>query len=260
MLYGIPRSSRWLVTKNRTDEALAILKMMGSPDSEAELREIVDSIHLERGLAAEPLFKREYRLPIFLAISIGFFNQLAGINAILYYSNYIFASAGFSQLSSSLQTVLIGLMNLVATLVGMSLIDKLGRKTLLLIGSVGMTFCLSGVAAVFFTHTPRRGPGLAAGCLYRVLLGFARRGDLGLHCGGVSQPRPLQGSESGVFVALADERDHLADFPVLAKYSGGLPFAFFAAMTTLQFFVVLFVYPETKGITLEQLQHKLGIA
>ena len=83
--------------------------MMGSPDSEAELREIVDSIHLERGLAAEPLFKREYRLPIFLAISIGLFNQLAGINAILYYSNYIFASAGFSQLSSSLQTVLIGL-------------------------------------------------------------------------------------------------------------------------------------------------------
>src|ERR1700760_2661687 len=153
MLYGIPRSSRWLVTKNKTDEALQILKMMGSPDSEAELREIVDSVHLERGMAAEPLFKREYRLPIFLAISIGLFNQLAGINAILYYSNYIFASAGFSQLSSSLQTVLIGLMNMLATLLGMSLIDKLGRKTLLLIGSVGMTLCLSGVAAVFFTHT-----------------------------------------------------------------------------------------------------------
>src|SRR6202789_1684572 len=153
MLYGIPRSSRWLVTKNRTDEALQILKMMGSPDSEAELREIVDSVHLERGMAAEPLFKREYRVPIFLAISIGLFNQLAGINAILYYSNYIFASAGFSELSSSLQTVLVGLMNLFATLLGMSLIDKLGRKTLLLIGSVGDTLCLAGVAAVFFTHT-----------------------------------------------------------------------------------------------------------
>src|SRR6201996_5875034 len=102
MLFRIPRSSRWLVTRNRTDEALAILKMMGSPDSEAELRDIMDSIHMERGMAAEPLFKREYRLPIFLAVSIGLFNQLAGINAILYYSNYIFASAGFSQLSSSL--------------------------------------------------------------------------------------------------------------------------------------------------------------
>src|ERR1700693_2700177 len=89
MLYGIPRSSRWLVTKNRTDEALDVLKMMGSPDSEAELREIMDSIHLERGMAEEPLFKRNYRLPIFLAVTIGMFNQLSGINAILYYSNFI---------------------------------------------------------------------------------------------------------------------------------------------------------------------------
>ena len=96
MLFRIPRSSRWLVTRNRTDEALAILTMMGSPDSETELRDIMDSIHMERGMAAEPLFKREYRLPIFLAVSIGLFNQLAGINAILYYSNYIFASAGLA--------------------------------------------------------------------------------------------------------------------------------------------------------------------
>src|SRR6201996_9327489 len=152
MLYGIPRSSRWLVTKNKTDEALDVLKMMGSPDSEAELREIMDSIHLERGMAAEPLFKRSYRLPIFLAITIGMFNQLSGINAILYYSNYIFAAAGFSQVSGALQTVLIGAMNLVATLLGMSVIDKLGRKTLLLVGSVGTAACLAGVAAVFFTH------------------------------------------------------------------------------------------------------------
>src|ERR1700751_5012498 len=153
MLYGIPRSSRWLVTKNKTDEALDVLKMMGSPDSEAELREIIDSIHLERGMAAEPLFKRNYRLPIFLAVTIGMFNQLSGINAILYYSNFIFAAAGFSQLSGALQTVLIGAMNLVATLLGMSLIDKLGRKTLLLIGSVGMAVCLAGVSAVFFTNS-----------------------------------------------------------------------------------------------------------
>ena len=121
--------------------------------SEAELREIMDSIHMERGMAAEPLFKRTYSKPIFLAITIGLFNQLSGINAILYYSNYIFAAAGFSQLSGALQTVMIGAMNLLATLLGMSLIDKLGRKTLLLIGAVGMTACLSGVAAVFFTQT-----------------------------------------------------------------------------------------------------------
>src|ERR1700716_314084 len=113
MLYGIPRSSRWLVTKNRTDEALDVLKMMGSPDSEAELREIIDSIHMERGLAAEPLFKMRYKLPIFLAVTIGLFNQLSGVNAILYYSNYIFNAAGFSRISGSQQTVIVGLMNLV---------------------------------------------------------------------------------------------------------------------------------------------------
>ena len=247
MLFRIPRSSRWLVTRNRTDEALAILKMMGSPDSEAELRDIMDSIHMERGMAAEPLFKREYRLPIFLAVSIGLFNQLAGINAILYYSNYIFASAGFSQLSSSLQTVLIGLMNLLATLLGMSLIDKLGRKTLLLIGSVGMTICLAGVAAVFFTHTH-------AETLVWLLVAYI--GFFSVSQGAViwvyiaevfpnrvrSKGQSLGSSAHWIMNAIISLL-----FPVLAKYSGGLPFAFFAAMTTLQFFVVLFVYPETKG-------------
>ena len=260
MLFRIPRSSRWLVTRNRTDEALAILNMMGSPDSETELREIMDSIHMERGMAAEPLFKREYRLPIFLAVSIGLFNQLAGINAILYYSNYIFASAGFSQVSSSLQTVLIGLMNLLATLLGMSLIDKLGRKTLLLVGSVGMAICLSGVATVFFTHTH-------AGLLVWLLVAYI--GFFSVSQGAViwvyiaevfpnrvrSKGQSLGSSSHWLMNAVISLL-----FPILAKYSGGLPFAFFAAMMALQFFVVLFIYPETKGISLEQLQRKLGIA
>jgi sugar porter (SP) family MFS transporter len=259
MLFRIPRSSRWLVTRNRTDEALAILNMMGSPDSETELREIMDSIHMERGMASEPLFKREYRLPIFLAVSIGLFNQLAGINAILYYSNYIFASAGFSQVSSSLQTVLIGLMNLLATLLGMSLIDKLGRKTLLLVGSVGTAVCLAGVAAVFFTHTH-------AGALVWLLVGYI--GFFSVSQGAViwvyiaevfpnrvrSKGQSLGSSAHWVMNAIISLL-----FPILAKYSGGLPFAFFASMMVLQFFVVLFIYPETKGISLEQLQRKLGI-
>src|ERR1700743_2476216 len=90
MLYGIPRSSRWLVTQNRIDEARSVLQMMGSPDSEAELREIIDSIHFERSAKSEPLFQYKYRLPIFLAVTIGMFNQLAGINAILYYANELF--------------------------------------------------------------------------------------------------------------------------------------------------------------------------
>ena len=83
-------------------------------------------------MKAEPLFTKRYALPLFLAVSIGMFNQLSGINALLYYSNSIFASAGFSTNSAALQTVGVGVVNLLATFLGMSLIDKLGRKTLLL--------------------------------------------------------------------------------------------------------------------------------
>jgi SP family arabinose:H+ symporter-like MFS transporter len=260
MLFRIPRSSRWLVTRNRTDEALAILSMMGSPDSKTELREIMDSIHMERGMAQESLFKREYRLPIFLAVSIGLFNQLSGINAILYYSNYIFASAGFSQLSSSLQTVLIGLMNLLATLVGMSLIDKLGRKTLLLFGSVGMALCLSGVAGVFFTQS-HTGALVWLLVAYIAFFSVSQGAVIWVYIAEVFPNRVRSKGQSLGSSAhwLMNAAISLA-FPILAKYSGGLPFAFFAAMMTLQFFVVLFIYPETKGISLEQLQRKLGIA
>ena len=260
LLYGIPRSSRWLVTQNRTDEALDVLRMMGAPDSEAELKEIMDSIHMERGAAAEPLFKWKYRLPIFLAASIGLFNQLSGINAILYYSNYIFAAAGFSQLSGSLQTVLIGFVNLLATILGMSLIDKLGRKTLLLTGAVGTTFCLVGVAAIFFTQSHQS----ALVWLLAGYIGFFAVSQGAVIWVYISEVFPTRVRAKGQ--SLGSSAHWIMNavisliFPIMAKSSGGTPFAFFAAMMALQFFVVLFFYPETKGITLEQLQNKLGIA
>jgi MFS transporter, SP family, arabinose:H+ symporter len=259
MLYGIPRSSRWLVTQNKTDEALDVLKMMGSPNSEAELREIMDSIHMERGMAAEPLFIPRYRLPIFLAVTIGMFNQLSGINAILYYSNSIFAAAGFSQLSGSLQTVLIGAMNFLATLLGMSLIDKVGRKTLLLIGSVGTALCLSGVAAIFFTNTHQN---LLVWLLmaYIAFFSISQGAVIWVYISEVfpnrvrAKGQSLGSSAHWIMNALIS-----LVFPILAARSGGIPFVFFAAMMALQFVIVLRFYPETKGITLEQLQHKLGI-
>src|SRR6185312_16407889 len=122
-----------------------------TPNPEAELQEIVASIHVESGSRTEPLFVRKYRVPILLAVSLAAFNQLSGINAILYYLNDIFAAAGFSRLSGARQAVIIGAVNLVVTLIAMTLIDKLGRKTLMLIGCVGMTISLGGVAAIFIT-------------------------------------------------------------------------------------------------------------
>ncbi len=163
-------------------------------------------------------------------------------------------------MSSSLQTVLIGLMNLMATLLGMALIDRLGRKTLLLIGSVGMALTLSGVAAVFFTHTH-------AAALVWLLVAYiaffsvSQGAVIWVYIAEVfpnrvrSKGQSLGSSAHWVMNALIS-----LVFPILARYSGGLPFAFFASMMILQFFVVLFIFPETKGISLEQLQRKLGIA
>src|SRR3981189_711975 len=153
MLFGIPPSPRWLVTKGRVDEARQVLQKMGADDPATELQEIVSSIPLESLQKDEPLFSRKYRFPIFLAITIGMFNQLSGINAILYYLNDIFAAAGYSKMSGDLQAVAVGGMNLLATLLGMSVIDKLGRRTLLLIGSVGTAACLLGVSWVFFSES-----------------------------------------------------------------------------------------------------------
>ncbi len=259
MLFGIPPSARWLVTQNRVEEARSVLQLMGAENPEAELKEIVDSIHLERLQMAEPLFTWKYRLPIFLAISIGMFNQLSGINAILYYLNDIFAAAGFSKVSGDLQAVAVGSMNLMATLLAMSVIDKLGRKTLLLIGSVGTAVCLAGVSGVFFTQSHRS-------YLLWLLVGY-------IAFFAISQGAVIWVYISEVFPnrvrakgqALGSSSHWIMNaliaytFPQLAKSSGAYPFVLFAIMMTLQFFVVLFFYPETKGVTLEQMQHRLGI-
>jgi SP family arabinose:H+ symporter-like MFS transporter len=259
MLYGIPRSSRWLVTTNQTDEALEVLRLMGSPNSEAELQEIVDSVHLERGVKAEPLFTKRYLLPLFLAVTIGMFNQLSGINALLYYSNSIFASAGFSSNSAALQTVGVGLVNLLATFLGMSLIDKLGRKTLMLIGSVGMVVALSGVAWVFSSDSHK---GLLMGffMLFIVFFAISQGSVIWVYIAEVfpsrvrSKGQSVGSSSHWIMNAII-----AGIFPYIAAKSHALPFVFFAAMMALQFVVVLVVYPETKGKTLEQIQAGFGI-
>ncbi|MBW8749452.1 MAG: sugar porter family MFS transporter, partial [Acidobacteria bacterium] len=149
LLYTIPQSSRFLITRNSIDDALAVLRMMGTENPQAELNEIRSSLHQDSLQRKEPLFQRSLRLPIFLAISIGFFNQLSGINAVLYYANDIFAAAGLSRLSTFSQSIYIGLANLAGTVIGMLLIDKLGRKTLLLLGAVGTFVCLLFTAILF---------------------------------------------------------------------------------------------------------------
>jgi sugar porter (SP) family MFS transporter len=259
MLFGIPQSPRWLVKQGRVDEARKVLEDVGEGSHEEELAAIVESIDAEHGLGNEPLFQHKYRLPIFLAISIGMFNQLSGINAILYYLNDIFARAGFDKVSSDLQAVAIGATNFLATILAMSVIDRLGRKKMLLIGSVGTAVCLGGVTAIFAT-------GRNEALLVWLLVGFV--GFFAFSQGAViwvylSEVFPTRvrakGQSLGSFSHWFMNALISMSFPYIAKQSGAAPFGLFTAMVVLQFFVVLFVFPETKGVTLEQMQKKLGI-
>ena len=258
LLFGIPRSPRWSASRNRIEEALAVLKQMGEPDPQAELDDILAALEQEHASAHEPVFRWKYRYPLFLAISIGAFNQLAGINAILYYLPNIFAAAGFSQISGDQQAIAIGFTNLIFTMVGMSAIDKLGRKTLLLIGAAGCASCLSGVAWVFATHSH-------PGALLWLLVGFiaffsvSQGAVIWVYIGEIF-PTSVRAKGQGVGSASHWFMNAIIAqlFPVVVnKMSTATPFVFFALATAVQFLVVLFVYPETKGQTLEELQRKL---
>ncbi|MGA8028464.1 MAG: sugar porter family MFS transporter [Bryobacteraceae bacterium] len=260
MLFGIPRSPRWLVKKGRIGEARQTLQLTGEENYEQELADIVASIDREHGHADEPLFSRKYRFPIFLAVSIGMFNQLSGINAILYYLNDIFERAGFSKVSGDLQAVAVGATNLLFTMIAMSVIDRIGRKTLLLIGSIGTAACLAGVAGIFFTGTHES---LLVWLLigYIASFAFSQGAVIWVYISEVFPNRVrAKGQSLGSFSHWFMNALISGIFPLMAAKSGGIPFVFFALMMILQFFIVFTIYPETKGVSLEEMQRKLAIS
>ena len=259
MLFGIPRSPRWLAKKRRIDEAREVLRITGEENYEQELQDIVASVDADHS-AGDSLFSSKYRFPIFLAVSIAMFNQLSGINAILYYLNQIFAQAGFNKVSSDLQAVAIGATNLIFTMVAMTLIDRIGRKKLLLTGAVGTALCLAGVAYVFLSHSHENILVALLVC-YIAFFAFSQGAVIWVYIGEVFPNRVRASGQSlGSFTHWLMAGIISLGFPAVAAKSGGYPFIFFSAMMALQFFVVLIWYPETQGITLEDMQKKLGIA
>lgn len=259
MLFVIPRSPRWLVKKGRFDEARTVLRELGDSDGEKDLLEIIASINAEDAGASQRLFSKRFRYPVLLAVLVGMFNQLAGINSILYYLNDIFARAGFTKVSGDLQAVLIGATNLAFTTIAMFVIDRLGRRTMLLIGSVGTCLCLA--AAAFLFYTGKREDLLIWPLIgYIAFFAFSQGAVIWVY---ISEIFPnavrAKGQSLGSFTHWLMTAVLSWVFPLLSAHSAAVPFAFFSIMMAVQFFVVLALFPETKGVSLEEMQGKLGI-
>jgi sugar porter (SP) family MFS transporter len=258
-LFFIPRSPRWLVTQSKLKDALAVLRVTGIPHPEKELDEIVASVHLERSSSVDSLFSRKYGKPIFIAFTVGMFSQLSGINAVLYYLNDIFALAGATQISANLRAIAVGATNLVATLLAMSVIDKFGRKRLLLIGTVGLAVCLTIISILFLTKS-HLGWLVWLLMLYIACFAMSQGAVLWVYISEVFPNRVrAKGQSLGSSAHWTTNAVISLVFPVLAKSSGAYPFMFFAAMMVLDFVLVWMYYPETSGLSLEEMQHKFGI-
>jgi sugar porter (SP) family MFS transporter len=258
-LYFIPRSPRWLVMKKHLDEALEVLELTGTDQPKRELDEIIASVHLELASSSDPLFSRRYRKPVLLALTVGMFCQLSGINAILYYLNEIFALAGASSMSGNLQAIAVGATNLVATLVAMSVIDKFGRKKLLLIGTAGLAFCLAAITVIFFTHQHMNWL-IWFLMIYIALFAISQGAVVWVYISEVFPNRVrAKGQSLGSASHWLTNAAISLVFPVMAMSSGAYPFLFFCIMMVVDFFLVLFYYPETSRISLEQMQDHLAV-
>jgi len=246
-----------LVKKQDRQAAARTLRLLNpDADTEAELRAMLAD--QPAAGSTETIFHPKYRLPLTLAFLIAFFNQFSGINAFLYYAPRIFEIAGLGKSTALLSSVGIGVANLVFTLAGVALIDRFGRRQLLYIGSVGYIVSLSLVAAAFALGTK----GMAVPIFLFLFIAAHAVGQGAVIWVFISEIFPThlrasgQAFGSSVHWVLAAAIPSL--IPVLFSQIGAAPvFAFFAFMMTLQLLFVWKMMPETKGVSLENLEKRL---
>jgi len=259
----IPESPRWLIARKRDFGAgLQVLRQIDPTASAEELQALADEIasHSAGPKSAGGFWSKRLRTPILLAFLIAFFNQMSGINAVLYFAPRIFEMTGLGERAALLQSVGIGLTNLVFTLVGLWAIDHLGRKTLLTIGSFGYIASLQMCAWAFFTE-------------HHSVVPIAIFAFIAAHAVGqgaviwvfISEIFPTRyraaGQSLGSFTHWIFAAILTMVFPsVVTAFTPGYVFSFFAAMMVLQLVWVWLWVPETKGVPLEELERKLGVS
>lgn len=254
----VPESPRWLILhKGKDAEALAILKRINPGNFEQELRAIKDSHSLlEKGQRPTPLFSKKYKFPVTLAILFAVFNQVSGINAIIYYSPRIFEMAGLGTHTSLLSTVGIGVVNFAFTLLAIAFIDKIGRKTLMMIGSVGLIVSLGLVSRTFYSNDFS---GYAITVYLMVYIAFFAFSQGAVIWVFISEIFPNDVRAKGQTLGSSTHWIMAAavafTFPYLSEIAGGgNTFLFFSVMMMLQLLFVWRLMPETKGKSLEKIE------
>ena len=255
--FTIPKSPRWLLSKLRVDEAKKVLAVINPGlDAEHMMKEIKKES--EGTIPGENIFLMKYRFPLILAFCIAFFNQLSGINAFLYYAPRILEEAGLGASTALLSSIGIGITNMLFTLLGIYLIDRMGRKQLMYIGSVGYIVALSLVACAFYLNWE----GISVAIFLFLFIAAHAIGQGTVIWVFISEifPNHLRGYGqsfgSSVHWILAAVVPSL--IPILfATIGPGIVFTFFAFMMFLQLLFVAFIMPETKAVSLEELSKSL---